>query len=239
MTEQDQGNPRKSDPTPLTTAALLHETEGLRDEIRSLVRALEEKIGTRLDAADDARKLNHEYVMHENKIMMDALSDRALYRELENLQKTMTEQVSQLENRHNQKFNRLDTQIAERDIQTVASAVVVKEAVATAFAGQKEVGSEQNKANAAASAKAEASFTKQIDAIAMQISAGQKATDEKITTNADATRRDIDDLKNRITAAESAKKGGSEMWVLLSGVVLVVLAIGTFVAMLSFKVTGH
>ena len=94
-------------------------------------------------------------------------------------------------------------------------------AVAAALQAQKEAAAAQNANNMEASAKSEASFTKQIDQMQMVVNAIAKATDEK-----------IDDLKTRLTLGEGTKRGMGESW----GVVVAAggLATGILIAVASY-----
>jgi hypothetical protein len=86
--------------------------------------------------------------------------------------------------------------------------------VDAALQAAKEAVGEQNKSNALAIAKSEATFTKQIDQIGVLISTLQKGLDEK-----------IDDLRARQTVSESRKAGAGDLWGIIVGVVGIVIAI--------------
>ena len=73
-----------------------------------------------------------------------------------------------------------------------------KQSLDAALLAQKELGAQQNDANSAAAAKAEASFTKQIDQIETIIQTMEKATDARIT-----------ELKERIDRGEGSTAGAT------------------------------
>ncbi len=115
---------------------------------------------------------------------------------LDERSKEVRETVKHLERLHDEKFCRIQTQISERDIQTEKASRDVKAAVDAAFAAAKEAVGEQNKSNALAIGKSEATTTKQLDGITDQIKTNTKTTDEKIA-----------DIKDRLTIIESIPKG--------------------------------
>jgi hypothetical protein len=175
------------DPTVLTTQQLQREISTAREMVESAVSSLRQIIETRLSGMDRAIEL------------LQAQSDR--------LPGHIAAEVSQLQKLHEEKFKSIATQFSERDTRTEQTSRDSKVAVDAALQAAKEAVGEQNKSNALAIAKSEATFTKQIDQIGVLISTGQKATDDK-----------IDDMKSRLQAIESQKKGGGEMWVLIVGI---------------------
>lgn len=88
-------------------------------------------------------------------------------------------------------------------------------AVSAALKARDDALSEQNKANLAAASKAEASFTKQIDQVGKLIEALDKKTDDK-----------VDDLKTRVTAIESTKKGTDDYRSILIAVIGTLIGLG-------------
>lgn len=123
--------------------------------------------------------------------------------------------VEQLQRLHEEKFASIETQFIERDTRTEQTSRDSKVAVDAALQAAKEAVGEQNKSNALAIAKSEAAFTKQIDQIGVLLTTTSNNTDAK-----------IDDLKARIQAMESIKKGGVEIWAVLFGVVGLLLTAG-------------
>jgi hypothetical protein len=98
-----------------------------------------------------------------------------------------------------EKFKGVDQQFAGRDV-----------ALAAALLAQKTSVDEQNKANAASSAKSENATTKQIDGITSIITASQKANDDKIdavkgllVSQKQGVDSSIADLKDRIAASDA------------------------------------
>lgn len=118
---------------------------------------------------------------------------------LDERSKEVREAVRHLERLHDEKFVRITTQIAERDVQRDAASRDVKAAVDSAFAAAKEAVTEQNKSNALAIGKSEATTARTLDNIAEQIRANTKNTDDK-----------INDIKERITKIESLTEGISK-----------------------------
>jgi hypothetical protein len=92
--------------------------------------------------------------------------------------------------------------------------------VDAALQAAKEAVGEQNKSNALAIAKSEATFTKQIDQIGVLISTMQKGIDDK-----------IDDMKSRLQAIEGQKKGGSDVWAIVIAIAGLAVAVVVAVAM--------
>lgn len=177
----DFGPGTSQDPSALTTQQLLRENFWLRE----LSEAKLDAVLQRISASDRAVEL------------LQARSDRA--------PSTMDVQnaVAQLREVAFEKFDGVQTQLKERDVQIERSAKDVKEAtekaardvksaVDAAFAASKEVVSEQNKSNAAANDKSERAVTKQIDMLGDTIKVNTKGVDDK-----------INDIKERITIIES------------------------------------
>ena len=89
-------------------------------------------------------------------------------------------------------------QFTERDVRAEQAAETAPQALGSALSAQKELVAQQNDANSAATAKAEASFTKQIDQIGTIIETMEKATDARIT-----------ELKQRIDRGEGSTTGAA------------------------------
>ena len=117
-----------------------------------------------------------------------------------------------LEAKMEEKLRRIDTQLAERDVERDKASKDVKSAVDAAFAAAKEAVGEQNKSNAAANSKMEASFAKQIS-----------TSDDK-----------IDDLKARLGSIEGRGEGRGSVWDAVLGIaVLLSLMLSGYNAMKS------
>jgi hypothetical protein len=89
-------------------------------------------------------------------------------------------------------------QFTERDVRADQVAETAPQALGSAMSAQKELVAQHNDANSAATAKAEASFTKQIDQIGTIIQTMEKATDARIT-----------ELKERIDRREGSTAGAA------------------------------
>jgi hypothetical protein len=172
------------DPSVLTTQQLLREIDSTKEVIR-----------VRLDAMDKA-------IIQTQGLASKSPSTEALDLEIRSVEKLLTE-----------KFKRVDTQLAERDIQVQQAAAVVAKAVTDALQAAKEAVSEQNKSTAAAMLKSEAGFTKQIDQQQLMVQQTNKSTDER-----------FEDLKTRNSALEARlvmieghSKGSADLWGFLVG----------------------
>lgn len=146
------------------------------------VAALKEIIDTRIDAMDKAIAL------------LQAFADKSP------TTAAVAQSVESLEKLHAEKFKSIETQFKERDTRTEQMAKVSDLAVNAAFAAAKEAVGEQNKSNALSIAKSEAATAKQIDGILSSIITATKTSDDKFA-----------DLKDRLTAVESQKKGAGDM----------------------------
>lgn len=147
-------------------------TAALTREIASL----KEIVFTRLDGMDEAVKLFH----------------AALTRTPTDVDK----QISHLKALHSEKFDGVQLQFKERDTRAEQISKDSKVAVDAALQAAKEAVGEQNKSSSLAIAKSEAATTKQIDQIALLISATNKATDGK-----------INDLKERLDRGGGVDNG--------------------------------
>jgi hypothetical protein len=150
----------------------------LREETAAEVGQLRELLQTRLDGMDQAIRLNAEIIGR-----MPAERDAA---------------IKHLADLHDEKFASIALQFAERDVRTEQATEGAKQALDAALLAQKELVAQQNEANSAAAAKAEASFTKQIDQIGTIIQTLEKALDARIT-----------ELKERIDRGEGSTAGAA------------------------------
>jgi uncharacterized membrane protein YfhO len=164
------------DPTLLTTQQLYREISIVRESVDESVASVKSVLETRLSAMDHANDL------------LQASTDK--------IPSQIDERIGQLREVTSEKFKSIATQFTERDIRTEQTARDSKVAVDAALQAAKEAVGEQNKSNALAIAKSEATFTKQIDQIGVLISTMQKGIDDK-----------IDDIKTRLQAIESHKLG--------------------------------
>jgi len=130
--------------------------------------------------------------------------------------------IQQLRELQDEKFGSIAIQFKERDTRTEQTSKDSKVAVDAALQAAKEAVGEQNKSNALANSKMEASFTKLIDQQAALIAATNKASDDK-----------IDEIRARLSAMEGHSKGSGDVvgWVfggaglLIALVSLIILAV--------------
>jgi DNA anti-recombination protein RmuC len=137
----------------------------------------------------------------------------------------VTDAVGQLQKVHEEKFHSIATQFTERDTRTEQTSRDSKVAVDAALQAAKEAVGAQTQSSDRAIAKSEAATTKQIDQIGTQIGTIQKSIDDK-----------IDDIKARLQAIESLKKGSTDAWVVVLGIAMLLLtavmalgAVGIFI----------
>lgn len=168
------------DPTKLTT-------EQLRREVGTLREILE----TRLDGMDRATKMAS---AHLNGISEEIEQIRGRLREETAAQVAQLREL--LETRLDGMDRAIGLQFTERDVRANQVAEAAPQALGSALSAQKELVAQQNDANSAATAKAEANFTKQIDQIGTIIQTMEKATDARIT-----------ELKERIDRGEGSTAG--------------------------------
>jgi hypothetical protein len=169
----------ESDPSFLTTQQLYREISTSREIAETRIVGSMQVITTRIDAMDKAVEL------------LRTSTDR--------IPAQFQTAVLQLQELHEEKFKSIETQFAERDTRTEQTSRDSKVAVDAALQAAKEAVGEQNKSNALAIAKSEATFTKQIDQIGVLISTMQKGIDDK-----------IDDIKTRLQAIESRRDASRE-----------------------------
>jgi hypothetical protein len=169
------------DPTVLTTQQLQREIATSRELVEASLNGIVRTLETRLDGMDKVLEL------------IQTCSDR--------IPKEIEDRVKQLQFLHEEKFNSIKTQFAERDTRAEQTTSSSKVAVDAALQAAKEAVGEQNRSNAAAITKSEGNFTKQIEQLGTLISANQKGADDK-----------IDDIKSRLLVIESTKVGGNAVW---------------------------
>lgn len=113
--------------------------------------------------------------------------------------------VKDLQFLHEEKFKSVDVQLIEKDKRIDQTTRDGKVAVDAALQAAKE-----------AAGKSEQNFTKQIDQIMVMISTIQKGFDDK-----------NDDLKTRIQALESTRKGAGDLWGFLVGIAGLCIALAS------------
>jgi hypothetical protein len=207
--EQAKGMTPIPDPTILTTQQLLREIATAREIVEATVFGIRTALETRLHGMDKAIDLVQNRTDHFPEQII------ASFRQLQEL--------------HEEKFASIKVQFIERDTRTEQTSRDSKVAVDAALQAAKEAVGEQNKSNALAIAKSEATFTKQIDQIVILIGTMQKGIDDK-----------FDDLKGRVSSVESRQqateghKKGSE-----NTLGYVVAVAGLAVAVCSLLVRFH
>jgi hypothetical protein len=175
--DRDAGGRGVDDPTPLTTAALGREVSNLKEMVTREIESLKETIVTRFGGMDEATKL-----LRERQEKVPSETDKA---------------IRQLREWIEEKFASISTQFKLIEERRGEQKKDTKDAVDAALTAQKESGAEQNKSNAAANSKMEASFTKQIEQLGDLIRSQNKSADEK-----------NDDMKERMGAMEGRILGG-------------------------------
>jgi hypothetical protein len=160
------------DPTKLTTDAVGAAEDRLRREMATLREIIEARI---LALENDA------------ELRLDALRE---------VRPQTERQINHLRELHNEKFASVALQFAERDVRTQQAVEASKEALDAALLAAKELVGQQNTSNVEAAAKAEASFTKQIDQIAVTISTLERSFTDRLT-----------ELKERIDRGEGQGQG--------------------------------
>jgi ABC-type Na+ efflux pump permease subunit len=193
------------DPTVLTTQALEREVANLKEMTLREIKGLQDTITTRFSGMDEANT-----ILRERQEKVPSETDNAI----QHLREWITE-----------KFNGIAKEFELVESRRVEQKADTKANIDAALTAQKESVGEQNKSNAAASTKMEASFTKQIEQQAETIAANKKSSDEK-----------NDDLKGRLGLIEgrmiSGEKGehrsevNTQAWVAAAAVTLAVISLG-------------
>jgi hypothetical protein len=166
------------DPTVLTTAALAQAIAALREILEARIDGQEARM--------DGQKAVFEARLNGMDKAITLLQDIA-----DKLPLQIDGKVRNLERFHEEKFESVQTQFRERDVRSERESKDNKVAVDAALQAAKEAVTEQNKSNAVAQSKSEASFTKQIDQISTFITSAVKGLDDK-----------INDLKERFSTGQ-------------------------------------
>jgi hypothetical protein len=132
--------------------------------------------------------------------------------------------IQQLRELQDEKFTSIAIQFRERDTRTEQTSRDSKVAVDAALQAAKEAVGEQNKSNALAISKSEATFTKQIDQLGILINTMTTGLNDK-----------IDDIKTRLSLIEGQRKGTGDAWGYIVGIGGLIVAI----AILFMKETGR
>lgn len=174
-----------SDPTSLTTAALLREIATLKEQVRTEllgeVKVLEAKIQALEKTAVAA---------HEDLVRVPTAVDRAV----DDLRALHDERFERIE----VKFQGVQTQIAERDIKVTETSLATSKAIDAALAAAEKARTSQAESAAQAAAKSESGFARALD---------QQSALAQTTTG--AIRDQLEDLKSRVTRIEAVAIGQS------------------------------
>ncbi len=176
------------DPTLLTT----EQSERMKEILRREISSSREIVETKMNGISQVFE-TRTGGMERDMVLLLARAER--------LQTTIQVEIRHLERLHQEKFDSITTQFKERDTRTEQTSRDSKVAVDSALQAAKEAVGEQNKSNALAIAKSEATFTKQIDQIGVLVASMGKGFDDK-----------IDDIKSRLQSMESQKKGAGDVW---------------------------
>jgi hypothetical protein len=199
------------DPTLLTTAQLTREIANARElsesKVNGVATMLEGRIKYAVDAMENVRLVADKYTDTAIKDVKEILETRfvGMDRAIDLLQETqnrfpilMDEKLNQLRSLHQEKFDSIRIQFAERDARTEQTAAGVKIAVDAALQAAKEAVAEQNRSFALATGKSETATMKQIDALGLAIQTANKGLDDKIA-----------DMKDRLTRIEGMDLGSN------------------------------
>jgi hypothetical protein len=151
-------------------------TELTSRQLRREIEGLQALLETRLDAIDKATTLFQDNL---TRVPTD-----------------VEKQITHLRALHDEKFESIQTQFAERDGRARASETAANTAVNAALSAQKEAAAAQNASNAEAIRKSETATQKQID-----------ATGTMLTSVAGALTDKIDTINGRINRGDGAATG--------------------------------
>jgi len=194
----------RPDPSKLTTEQLLREVAALKEIMFTRLEGMDKAIVlfdenmTRVPTDTD-KQISHLRALLETRL--DGM-DKAIglfQKSSDQIHVSIDEKLAALKAVHEEKFGSVQVQFRERDVRTDQSSKDSKVAVDAALQAAKEAVGEQNKSSALAIAKSEASTTKQIDQLGIQVQSQSKNFDDKIA-----------DVKDRLGRMESAKLGGNE-----------------------------
>lgn len=173
------------------------------EQMQQGITALEKQFLIRFNSYDEAIKLLQAFANSQPTPGVIDTNLKALEKQVDGEFRALRELMME-------KFSSVQVQFLEN-----------RTALAAALQAQEKAVAEQNKSNTTAINKSEEGFTKQLDGIGNRISQGEKASDEKFS-----------DVKERLTVIESRRKGMSESWGILLGVVSLVVAalvVATFI----------
>ena len=232
------------DPTLLTTAQLTREISNARELIESKVSGavlmLEGRIAANASALETVRIMVDRHVDTTLRDLKEIAEtrfvgmDRAidLLQDIQNRVPMITdEKVNQLRSLHQEKFDSIAVQFAERDTRTEQTAAGVKIALDAALQAAKEAVAEQNRSFALATGKSETATMKQIDALGLAIQTANKGLDDKIADMKDKLTRiegmDLGSNRHREQqlGERAATHGGNQNMIAIAAAILAALAI--------------
>jgi hypothetical protein len=200
------------EPTRLTTEQLRRELATLREIIETRLHGMDRatEVASTQSAVNREKIENTRDRLHQEtttqvgqlRELLEARfdgMDRAIRLHAEIIDRVPAERdmaIRHLADLHDEKFTSIALQFTERDVRSEQATEGAKQALDAALLAQKELVAQQNEANSAAAAKAEASFTKQIDQIGTIIQTLERALDARIT-----------ELKERIDRREGSTAG--------------------------------
>jgi hypothetical protein len=205
------GSVPNPDPTLRTVEQLLREIANARELIESKVNGNFTTIEARIEGltsrvtsvVDHHRDIAANVDRHVDIAMADSMKIletrlAAIDKATVLFQQMSSEQLAQLKQLHQEKFDSIAVQFQERDTRTEQTAAGVKIAVDAALQAAKEAVAEQNRSFALATGKSETATMKQIDALGLAIQTANKGLDDKIA-----------DMKDRLTRIEGMDLGAA------------------------------
>jgi hypothetical protein len=175
------------------------------EQLQREVSALKELHGVRLEAMDKAIKIAHEDLVRVPTDVQKAVS--ALHDVLMETFKI-----------HDEKFSGVQRQFEERDVRSDKTAELNQKALDAALLTAEKAVSKQQESFTVATTKSEASFTKQIEALGVQLTSIVKTNDDKFSD----FRQSISRLDTTYAALQSRAAGHGDTWgYIVAGIVVV------------------
>jgi hypothetical protein len=228
----------RPDPTTLTTAQLYREISSHSELFEAKLLALSERVDTSesaskatllaaaqsiqtgLDKAEKSIVVSIDKVQNEQRVALTD-AEKRVNEKLDSIVKAFDQSFNQHRVVDDEKFHSIETQFTERDKRAEQLSLADKTAVAAALQAQKESAISTNESNAAAIAKSEMAFTKQIDQIYTLVASMGKSTDDK-----------INDIKGRLDRGEGHTKGSTDMWGYVVGAIGVLFGLVGVIALI-------
>lgn len=188
------------------------------EQLQREVSALKELHGVRLEAMDKAIQVAHDDLVRVPTDVQKAVGAlRDVFLETFKI--------------HDEKFSGVQRQFEERDVRSDKTAELNQKALDAALLTAEKAVSKQQESFTVATTKSEASFTKQIEALGIQLSGIVKTNDDKFSD----FRQSISRLDTTLAASQSRSVGHGETW---GYVVAAIVAIGV-VADIIIRLTIH